>query len=64
MPGSYLFNYESYYNGLMTDLGQKFQEERESPKEEDNDVEEKILAIPPLFGTTTLRVFLLHQSED
>ena len=21
MTGSYLFNYESYYNGLMTDLG-------------------------------------------
>ena len=21
MTGSYLFNYESYYNGIMTDLG-------------------------------------------
>ena len=23
MTGSYLFNYDSYYNGLMTDLGLK-----------------------------------------
>ena len=45
----------------MTDLGQKFEEQGESPKEEDNEVEQKFLAIPPLFGTTTLRVFLLHQ---
>lgn len=38
-----------------------FEEEGESPKEEDNDAEDKILAIPPFFGTTTLRFFLLHQ---
>lgn len=60
MPGSYLFNYESYYNGLMTDLGQILEEERKSPKEEDNDAEDKFFAIPLLFGTT-LRFFLLHQ---
>lgn len=41
-----------------------FQEERKSPKNEDNDAEEKFLAIPLLFGTTTLRVFLFHQSGD
>lgn len=45
----------------MTDLTQIFKEERKSPKEEDNDIEEKFLAIPLLFGTTTLRFFLLHQ---
>lgn len=44
----------------MTDLTQIFKEERKSPKEEDNDVEDKFLAIPSLFGTT-LRFFLLHQ---
>lgn len=38
-----------------------FEEERKSPKNEDNDVEEKFFAIPLLFGTTTLRFFLLHQ---
>lgn len=41
-----------------------FEEERESPKEEDNDAEDKILAIPPLFGTTTQRFFLLHHAGD
>ena len=45
-------------------MGQDFEEERKSPKNEDNDAEDKILAIPPLFGTTTLRFFLLHQSGN
>ena len=44
----------------MTDLTQIFEEERKSPKNEDNEVEEKFFAIPLLFGTT-LRFFLLHQ---
>ena len=42
-------------------MAKDFEEERKSPKNEDNDVEEKFFAIPPFFGTTTLRVFLLHQ---
>ena len=41
-----------------------FQEERKSPKNEDNDAEEKFLAIPLLFGTTTLWFFLLHHAGD
>lgn len=41
-----------------------FEEERKSPKEEDNEVEQKFLAIPPLFGTTTLCFFLLHHVGD
>lgn len=45
-------------------MGKDFEEESKSPKEENNDVEKKILAIPLLFGTTTQRFFLLHQSED
>lgn len=38
-----------------------FEEESKSTKQQDEDAEDKILAIPPFFGTTTLRVFLLHQ---
>ncbi len=64
MPGSYLFNYESYYNGLMTDLGQIFEQESKSTKQQDEDAEDKFFAIPPLFGTTTQRFFLLHQMGD
>ena len=64
MTGSYLFNYESYYNGLMTDLGQILEEHPQSTKEERHEVNDIRLAIPPLFGTTTQRFFLLHQSED
>lgn len=46
-------------------MGQDFEEERKSPKNEDNEVEQKFLAIPPLFGTTTLRVFLfLHHAGN
>lgn len=40
-----------------------FQEERKSPKEEDNDAEDKFFAIPLLFGTT-LWFFLLHHAGD
>ena len=45
-------------------MGQDFEEERKSPKEEDNDVEDKFFAIPPIFGTTTLRFFLLHHAGN
>ena len=46
-------------------MGQDFEEERKSPKNEDNDIEDKFFAIPLLFGTTTQQFFLfLHQSED
>ncbi len=45
-------------------MGKDFEEESKSPKEENNDVEDKILAIPPLFRTTTRRVFLLHHAGD
>ena len=39
-----------------------FEEESKSTKQQDEDAEDKVFAIPPLFGTTTLRVFLfLHQ---
>lgn len=38
-----------------------FEEESKSTKEERHEVNDIRLAIPLLFGTTTLRFFLLHQ---
>lgn len=41
-----------------------FEEESKSTKQQDEDAEDKVFAIPLLFGTTTLRFFLLHHAGN